>query len=47
MLDLTSPDDVVAVVSPRSIVEPLFDRPTTITARNHQPADGPQGGLRC
>jgi hypothetical protein len=34
MLDLTSSDDVVAVVSPRSIVEPLFDRPTTITARN-------------
>ncbi|HEX5617507.1 MAG TPA: S8 family serine peptidase [Solirubrobacteraceae bacterium] len=34
MLDLTAPDDVVAVVSPRSIVEPLFERPTTITARN-------------
>jgi serine protease AprX len=34
MLDLTAPDDVVAVVSPRSIVEPLFERPMTITARN-------------
>jgi subtilisin family serine protease len=34
MLDLTSPDDVVAVVSPQSVVEPLFERPTTITARN-------------
>jgi Subtilase family len=34
MLDLTSPDDVVAVASPQSVIEPLFERPTTITARN-------------
>jgi hypothetical protein len=33
MLDITASDDVVAVVSPTSIVEPLFERPATITAR--------------
>jgi serine protease AprX len=33
MLDTTSTDQVVAVVSPRSIVEPLFERSSTITAQ--------------
>jgi subtilisin family serine protease len=33
MLDTTSADQIVATVSPRSMVSSLFDRPTPITAR--------------